>query len=408
MMSAAEDTKEILNTSAKRGGTGIPQKHDIVIKGSGSVSDQLPETEDSFTIHGQPANSESLRLMPLSVADPMAPNNQIELPPVQHRSKHFDLGISQGANRKPLGAEKDLNLNPAPILPISATSSQILTRDEYIAQREKGANATSILCRQPQGRKPVKIFDTRLKEVIEFKEKHGHCMIPHKYKENPPLGTWTDTQRRRYRKTMEARKIHASGKGDLLKPQSSYFISQEQIEQLEAIGFNFEPRLSRKDTWEKRILQIQKFKAKHGHCNVREDDKSNPGLGKWVSYVRRTFRLSRKKGKVDCGKLSSERIEQLKSIGFVFEFKEEMAQKRFRDGIRGLKLFFDKQGHSQLPQFYAPDPTLGLCVEDMRTEYRKILKSSADGGNAYSVSMPPEMVKELSEMDFLAGEDNTV
>ena len=40
----------------------------------------------------------------------------------------------------------------------------------------------------------------------------------------------------------------------------------------------------------------------------------------------------------------------------------------------------------------------------MRIEYRKILKSNAEGGNAFSDTMTAAIVKELSDMGFLAEE----
>jgi hypothetical protein len=283
-------------------------------------------------------------------------------------------------------------------------------REDYArdneTQRQHLPSSVNQPRRQTPGRKPRKNFLYRLKEVKAFKEKHGHCMIPHKYKDNPSLGTWTDTQRRRYRKTLEARKLQA-GEADPpanSKRSGGLFISQEHIDQLEAVGFLFEPRLSRKETWERRVQELKAFKKVHGHCNVREDDNSNPGLGKWISYVRRTYRLSKQKKNGGKGnkKLTDERIMQLKNIGFVFELKEEMAMQRFKDAINGLKEFREKIGHLRVPTFYPENPTFGLCVEEMRVEYRKILKSIEDGGNAFSDGMNADIVKELNEMGFLS------
>lgn len=163
------------------------------------------------------------------------------------------------------------------------------------------------------------------------------------------------------------------------KTTSSAPITQEQVKKLLEIGFVFEPRLSREETWNKRILEITNFKATHGHCNVREDDQDNPGLGKWVSYVRRQYRLQNK-GKREKGRrLTHERISQLLSIGFVFELKEELARVRFREGMEMLRKYYKEEGHTNVPTFYAKNPTFGLIVEDIRKEYRKICTGKTSG-----------------------------
>jgi len=240
-------------------------------------------------------------------------------------------------------------------------------------------------------------------------------MIPHKYKENPSLGTWVDTQRRRYRKYLAAQKESQNdgncGSSDPNNGTCSSTcstsntngdgktrISKEQVERLLGIGFVFEPRLSREETWNKRVEELSRFKHEHGHCNVREDDTSNPGLGKWVSYIRRSHRLA-KQGKREKGKrLSDERIAQLKAIGFVFELKEEMEMKRYRDGVELLKEFLTTQGHCCVPTFYASNPFFGLCVEDMRKEYRKYAAGK-------DCSLGKDVLNELTSMGFLSEEN---
>ena len=211
---------------------------------------------------------------------------------------------------------------------------------------------------------------------------------------NPSLGTWVDTQRRRYRKTIDAKK-----KGIDVTKRGGGFMSEDHIQQLMDVGF------VRKDTWSKRLQELQRFKEKHRHCNVREDDTSNPGLGKWVSYVRRTYRLSKQKQNAEGNKkLSKDRISQLNRMGFIFELKEEMAMKRFRDGLSGLKNFFEKEGHLAVPSFYVDNPTFGLCVEEMRIEFRKICNKIEVRGDGYSNTMNAEIVQELANMGFLAEE----
>ena len=66
-------------------------------------------------------------------------------------------------------------------------------------------------------------WDERFKQLKEYKEKHGHCLVPEGYKANPQLGNWVKNQRVAYRK------------------QSGRKITEEQIKSLEDIGFVWKP-----------------------------------------------------------------------------------------------------------------------------------------------------------------------
>jgi hypothetical protein len=233
------------------------------------------------------------------------------------------------------------------------------------------------------GTKTRKNFEERLKELRKFKQKHGHCQVPHKFPQNPQLGTWVDTQRRLYRAHKRA-------------PGRPTTLSQENIEKLLEVGFNFEPRPSREETWNARLAELAQYKSTHGHCNVREDDQTFPGLGKWVSYVRRQYRLIRQgRRSKDSKRLDTIRIQQLRDMGFIFELREEMAHKRFREGIQALREFVEENGHASVPNFYEKNPTLGLVVEEMKREATKLQ-------NGQSSAMLGDMLAELIDLGLVS------
>lgn len=45
------------------------------------------------------------------------------------------------------------------------------------------------------GVKPTDLWDVRYKQLLEFKQKHGHCKVPYNFPDNPQLGRWVVTQR---------------------------------------------------------------------------------------------------------------------------------------------------------------------------------------------------------------------
>ena len=92
---------------------------------------------------------------------------------------------------------------------------------------------------KPKANKTTRIpWDERLQQLEEYKAIHGNCRVPQKYKENPSLGHWVNTQRKRFK----------SGK-----------LSDERIAQLEAIGLEWEWSVS----WAERLRQLEEYKAIH-------------------------------------------------------------------------------------------------------------------------------------------------
>ena len=73
--------------------------------------------------------------------------------------------------------------------------------------------------------------------LAEYKRIHGDCDVPIKYPPNPPLGTFVNRQRAEYRKMNDN------------KPSS---MTQERIDELERLGFNWSVRESR-TSWEERF-----------------------------------------------------------------------------------------------------------------------------------------------------------
>ena len=69
-----------------------------------------------------------------------------------------------------------------------------------------------------------KAWETRLAELIKYKEKHGDFNVPRKHKANKQLGNWVATQRRQYKLYNEGKKAK---------------ISPERIAKLNKVGFNW-------------------------------------------------------------------------------------------------------------------------------------------------------------------------
>ena len=72
-------------------------------------------------------------------------------------------------------------------------------------------------------------WDTKFNELVAYKDMHGgSCNVPFRYAENPQLGNWVSTQRKQYKKFQQ-------------DPSTSQ-MTQERIERLESIGFEWNGR----------------------------------------------------------------------------------------------------------------------------------------------------------------------
>ena len=176
-------------------------------------------------------------------------------------------------------------------------------------------------------------WDRRFEELLVFKEAHGHCDVPNKYKPNPSLGTWVANMRT----------SHKAGK-----------LAADRERRLEQAGFLWD---TLENEWERRFEELLAFKEAQGHCNVPRAYKPNPALGMWVGDTRKNRKA---------GKLTAERERRLEHAGFVWDSLENEWERRFEE----LRAFKEAQGHCSVPQGYKPNPALGTWVNNMRQAHK--------------------------------------
>lgn len=132
------------------------------------------------------------------------------------------------------------------------TNEQVALLDEY--QFDWGWRA---------GR-PAIGWDHAFENLRNFQIENSHCRVPIAYKsiDGFALGRWVKQQR-----------------------QEKQRIPQERISKLESIGFEWTPRL---DEWDRGFAALAEFQKEHGHCRVPVKYKTAGGfsLGKWVAGQR--------------------------------------------------------------------------------------------------------------------------
>jgi hypothetical protein len=162
------------------------------------------------------------------------------------------------------------------------------TPDRYTLLSQKGAGLNSTRPDQ---------WNDRFQELAEFRQIHGHSLVPHSHSGNPSLLLWVKRQRYQY-------KLHKEGKHCTM--------TEEREAALEQLGFIWDSHAA---TWDERFRELGAFQSKYGHCKVPTSFPPNPQLAVWVKSQRRQFKLflSGKKSY-----MSKERMIQLSSLGFVF------------------------------------------------------------------------------------------
>lgn len=218
----------------------------------------------------------------------------------------------------------------------------------------------------------------RVNELVEYKQQYGNTLVPKRYVDNPALGNWVNKQRQLYRKycanettscsltaekvkileslgfcwdassqeskaseadnelwwyRFENLKLSYGSLEDKLPPSALLFLREQRREFLKyqngqssaldpakiSALKGLDPgwsKTSHQRQWDKRVEELKEYRAEHGDCCV-PIGYENPKLAHWVSNVRKKYNL-RVSGQHST--LTKEQINQLNSIGFVWDY----------------------------------------------------------------------------------------
>jgi len=209
--------------------------------------------------------------------------------------------------------------------------------------------------------------------LVEFKEKHGHTFVT--MDDDLALYQWTKSLILNY--------------GHQLQPNLTKFtnssraqLSREKVDLLQKIEFQWG---SHSNYWDRRFKELRDFHDKHGHCRVLK--REHPQLGVFVQNLRKEYKRS-VMGKESS--LTDDRVEALRAIDFDFGTNRESTWAKRR---ADLDDFWETEGHSNVPQDYSEDSSLGKWCMNQRSHYRN-RKNGQEG------SMTQERIDSLEDVDF--------
>jgi len=144
------------------------------------------------------------------------------------------------------------------------------------------------------------------------------------------------------------------------------------------------------EMWQKRFAELVEFQKNFQHCLVPHDyQDENLAVGelcRWVRRQRYQYNLYQQKKH---SSMTLERIQNLDSIGFVWDSREALWQERLRELLK----FEEEYGNCDVPAIYAPNPQLGSWVKCQRRQYKLYLEGK-------SSNMTKERKEELEKHDF--------
>lgn len=233
-------------------------------------------------------------------------------------------------------------------------------------------NSTSKVADHPSGKaaggkvKQDKRWDERFKQLEKFKNENGHCYVPSSNKNLSQLCTWVRHQRHLYKLNMKG------------IPSS---LTHERMNKLDSIGFVWDV-VSYDPTWNTNFQELQKFKNKHGHCNVTLRKEQYKKLAKWVMNQRRAYRENRLV-------MLGDRKAKLDSIDFEW-FRHKYT---WEDSFEQLKKFKEAHGHDDPPMDSKEHRRLRIWVQNQRTMFK--LKKSGK-----KTWITKERIKKLESINF--------
>ncbi len=199
-------------------------------------------------------------------------------------------------------------------------------------------------------------WEKMYQQLRAFYRKYKHSRVSANDKENPKLGSWVNTLRKKGRNNLTAEQ-----RRKLIQVRFIWDIQKEVKKDFES-------------AWDDKFLKLQKFHEAHGHCYVRKEY-SERGLYSWVDLQRKNLI-----------KLHPSQVKRLNDLHFEWVNNiESFRQRQWENRYNALLNFFTKYGHCNVPVRFIESPGLGAWVHQLR---KGIIK------------LTPKRLEQLKKVNF--------
>lgn len=145
----------------------------------------------------------------------------------------------------------------------------------------------------------------KFEDLLEFRNKNGHCLVPNSYDANQPLAQWVKRQRYQYKLKIDNKRST---------------MSDERVQALNHIGFIWD---SHSAIWSERLHELLEYKRVYGDCNVPSRYQPNRQLAVWVKRQRRQYKFYNEDSP---SSMTPERIMRLESVGFEWDLRKRTGE----------------------------------------------------------------------------------
>lgn len=187
-------------------------------------------------------------------------------------------------------------------------------------------------------------WEDRYRELVSFKQKHGHWDVPVNYVEMPKLRTFVSNLRHQ----MKAGKL-----------------SKDRLSLLEKIDFQIDGEAA--DKWSRSFDQLLEFKKTYGHCDVPYNYHDRH-LASWVA-MQRHYKIK--------GLISGDREDKLNKIGFLWgsNLWKNKNDSAWDESYAELRNFKNIHGHCCVPVVYNGSKVLYRWVTRQRKNWDQLSPS---------------------------------
>ena len=194
-------------------------------------------------------------------------------------------------------------------------------------------------------------WQERFELLLKFKKSYGNCEVPQSYtSEGIKLGWWVRVLRR---------------------DRSN--LSKERINQLDSLGFNWDPINNK---WENGYKALAAHVKSGGNCSIPATYMVNGfKLGLWVAHQRGAKEH-----------LSKERRQRLDSLGFIWDPFTE----KWEMGYKALINFKKREGHMDVKRGHIEDGVnLGVWISSQRKEKARLTSERIKKLNLIGFTLEP-------------------
>ena len=224
--------------------------------------------------------------------------------------------------------------------------------------------------------------------LLDFVKEHGHAKVPYNYgfvgpndekkrkkmenKGKDPgdlsLGSWVKRNQYQYKRFIDGKTSE---------------MTQERVDLLTKAGFIFNRR---EEAWMERLKEIQDYKKKWGHCNVKPTE--NAPLAEWIRDQR--SRYNEYKNSPDRSSLSQRQVQLIEEVGLDVTDKRES---KWQLRIDELLDFRCRHGHCRVPNNYPNNQSLSSWCKRQRQNYRQHIQGQ-------ETPLTPDRINQLERIGF--------